>query len=189
MLKRAMSKNNRSSRRRAACTALAVTAALTGAAVTAAPSAAALAWKCKTSTKSIDQANYDGPWADNWDFKVKICAARSGGTVYSKASISWDGPVGGVDDTSIFDGAYFRLVLKKQQSGTDPVKRSKNGGGIEAKLENSDGNGNYNGSYSTGTISYKLGAGKGYSDGTLYLDWSDDGHGYQRHDFAASPVR
>ena len=189
MLKRIASPHSRRAPRRgSALTALALTTALTGAAVTAAPAASALSWKCKTSTKSIDQANYDGPWADQWDVKVKTCAARSGSTVYAKASVSWDGPSGGVD-ANIFDGAYLRLMIKKQQSGSDPVKKAKNGHGIEAKLEDSDSNGNYNNSYGTGTISYRMGSAKGYADSTLYLDWNDDGDGYHRHNFAASPAR
>ena len=119
-----------------------------------------------------------------WD----LCAKRSGSTISAYATISWDGPLyGRVDDSSIFDGAYFKLQVKKSQSGTDPVKRSKNYHGIEAKLENSDSNANYNNSYTTPVLSYKIGSSKGLADGELYLDWNNDGKGYWKHQFSASP--
>ncbi|MFC8348571.1 hypothetical protein [Streptomyces sp. NPDC057280] len=173
-----------------ATSAAVVVAALAGTtAITAATPAAAADYKCTTSTKSVDDPSYSGPWADNWDFTVKVCAKRSGSTVYSYAKISWDGPAyGQVDDDTIFDSAYFKVQIKKSQSGTDPVKTSKNFHGIEAKLEDSTSNGNYNNSYTTGTISYRIGSGKGLGDGELHLDWDSDGGGDQKHLFSASPT-
>lgn len=175
---------------RSAATAAAVAALAGGAAVATATPAAAAGYKCTTSPeKSIDDPSYSGPWADNWDFTVTICAKRSGSYVYSYAKISWDGPVyADVDDTSKFEDAYFKVQIKKSQSGTDPVKKSKNFGGIEAKLENSDSNGNYNGSYTTGTISYKIGSSKGLGDGELHLNWKNDGKGDRTYGFTASPT-
>ena len=95
---------------------------------------------------------------------------------------------GQVDDYTIFDLAYFKVQIKKSQSGTDPVKKSKNFYGIENKLEDSASNGNYNNSYTTGTISYKIGSSKGLGDGELHLDWDSDGGGDQKHLFSASPT-
>lgn len=175
---------------RSTSTAVIITALAGTAAIATATPAAAASYKCTTSPeKSIDDPSYSGPWADNWDFTVKVCAKRSGSYIYSYAKISWDGPAYGlVDDDTIFDDAYFKVQIKKSQSGTDPVKKQKNFGGIEAKLENSDSNANYNGSYTTGTISYKIGSSKGLGDGELHLDWDSDGAGPQNHKFSASPT-
>ncbi|MES5819529.1 hypothetical protein [Streptomyces sp. RG80] len=174
---------------RSASTAFVVAALAGGTAVATAGPAAAATYKCTSSSKSIDDPSYSGPWADNWDFTVKVCAKRSGSTVYSYAKTSWDGPVySSVDDTTKFEDAYFKVQIKKSQSGTDPVKKSANYGGIEAKLENSDSTGNYNGSYTTPTLSYKIGAGKGLGDGELHLNWKNDGHGDRNYQFSASPV-
>jgi hypothetical protein len=173
--------------RRIAAAALATTALASTAILTATP-ASALTYKCTSSTKSIDNPAYSGPWADNWDIKISLCSARSGSTVYSYAKASWDGPVmAAVDDTSIFNSAYLRIWIAKSTSGTDPVVRSANFHGIEAKLENSDSWGNYNGSYQTSVISYRVGSTKAYVDGQLKLDWRNDGRGAQSHAYSASP--
>ncbi|MEU0027408.1 hypothetical protein [Streptomyces sp. NPDC006335] len=178
-----------SSLKRSTSTAVIIAALAGSAAIATATPAAAASYHCKTSTKSIDDPSYSGPWADNWDFTVRICAKRSGSTVYSYANISWDGPVyADADDTSIFDDAYFKLQIKKSQAGTDPVKKQANFGGIEAKLEHSGSDANYNGSYTTGTISYKIGSTKGLGDGELKLDWNNDGAGVRTYPFTASPT-
>ncbi|MFE7272464.1 hypothetical protein [Streptomyces sp. NPDC057623] len=164
------------------------TLAGTAALATAAPASAA-SYHCTTSTKSIDDAAYDGAWADNWDFTVKLCAKQSGDYLYSYASLSWDGPAyGQVDDPTIFDGAYFKVQAKKSVSGTDPVLKQANYHGIEAALENSDSNANYNNHYTTPVMKTKVGAARVLTDGELYLDWNNDGNGYGRHQFTASPV-
>lgn len=174
--------------RRSAASILAVVAVASTTLISASPASAA-SYHCKSSKKSIDTANYNGPWADQWDVTTKLCAKRSGSYVYGYASVSWDGPVfGSVDDSSIFDGARFRLQIKKSQAGTDPVKASKDYYGIEAKLENSNSWGNYNGSFSTGTIKWKAGSAKGLADGSLQLDWHRCCGGYKDHDFSASPA-
>ncbi|MEH0658476.1 hypothetical protein QA860_12180 [Streptomyces stelliscabiei] len=167
-----------------------VLAALAGsAALATAYPAAAADYKCTTSKKSIDDAAYSGPWADNWDVTVRLCAKRSGSTVYTYAKISWDGPAyGQVDDSTIFDDAYFKLQVKRSQSGTDPVKKSAKYYGIESRLENSDSNANYNNSYTTPVLSYTIGSARGLADGELHLDWNNDGKGYGKHLFSASPT-
>lgn len=166
-----------------------VTAALAGTAVLTATPASALSYKCTTSTKSIDNPAYDGPWADNWDIKISLCSARSGSTVYSYAKASWDGPVMAyIDDSSIFDDAYLRIWIAKSVSGTDPVVRRASFTGIESRLENSDDWGNYNGSYQTSVISYPVGSTRAYVDGQLKLDWNNDGRSYQTHGYSASPA-
>jgi hypothetical protein len=102
--------------------------------------------------------------------------------------ISWDSPVYGINDNSgLFDDAYFRLMIKKSKSGTDPVVKNAYYSGIEDKLEQSDNNGNYNGSFTGSTVKYKIGSAKGYSDGRLMLDWNNDGNGSRYYEFAASP--
>ena len=92
-----------------------------------------------------------------------------------------------VDDTSTFSDAYVRIWIAKSVAGSDPVVRAGNYGAIEARLENSDSWGNYNGSYQTPTISYRVGSAKAYVDGQLKLDWRNDGKSHQTHNFAASP--
>ncbi|MFF7447383.1 MULTISPECIES: hypothetical protein [unclassified Streptomyces] len=174
---------------RSASTAIVVAALAGGATVATAGPAAAASYHCTSSSKSIDDPSYSGPWADNWDVTVTMCAKRSGSTVYSYAKVSWDGPVyASADDTAKFEDAYFKVQIKKSQSGTDPVKKSANYGGIEAKLENSDSTGNYNGSYTTPTLSYRIGSSKGLGDGELHLNWSNDGKGDRTYQFTASPV-
>ncbi|MFD5128979.1 hypothetical protein [Streptomyces olindensis] len=174
--------------KRSATTAV-IIAALAGTSAATTTPAAAADYRCTTSTKSIDDAAYSGPWADNWDVTVRLCAKRSGSTVYTYAKISWDGPLyGQVDDSSIFDGAYFKLQIKKSQVGTDPVKKSANYYGIESRLENSDSNANYNGSYTTPVLSYTIGSSRALADGELHLDWNNDGRGYWTHQFSASPA-
>ncbi|MFJ9379291.1 hypothetical protein [Streptomyces sp. NPDC101455] len=164
--------------------ATAAGALIAAAIVTASPAAAALNWHCKASSHSIDQANYSGPLPDQWDFTVRNCTARSGSYVYSKASISWDGPYFAKDNW--YDGAYYHLVTKKSVAGTDPTVGRHDTAGLEAKLENSNAYGN--GSYATATIKVKVGASKGYTDGTLYLDWRRCCGGYKSWGFAASPA-
>ncbi|WP_405889821.1 hypothetical protein OG427_07175 [Streptomyces sp. NBC_00133] len=170
-------------------TAAVLVAALAGTTLATISPASAATYRCTTSTASIDDPSYSGPWADNWDFKVSLCAARSGSTIYTYAKISWDGPMyGQVDDSTVFDGAYFKLQTKRSQAGPDPVKKSANYYGIGSRLENSDSNANYNGSYTTPTLAYNIGSGRGLADGELHLDWDSDGAGYRTHMFAASPV-
>lgn len=175
--------------RRSAAGLLAIAAVASTTLIAASPASAA-SYHCKTSSKSIDQANYSGPLPDQWDVTTKLCARRSGSYVYAYAFVSWDGPVSisGVDDKSIFDAARFRLQIKKSQSGTDPVKTSTDYYGIEAKLEDSTSNANYNNSYTTGTIKWKAGSSRGLADGVLQLDWRRCCGGYHSYDFSASPV-
>ncbi|WP_052868775.1 hypothetical protein [Streptomyces niger] len=172
---------------RTSATVLCAAVAISGALLATAPAASAASYHCKTSHATIDDASYTGPAPDNWDVTVRNCAKRSGSSLYSYARISWDGPVyGQVDDSSLFDGAYYRLMVKKSRSGTDPMVKSHKLPGIEQQLENSAYSGNYNGSYRTPT--YKTTIGKyALTDGTLYLDWNNDGHGYRGTAFAASP--
>lgn len=175
--------------KRSASAAVIVTALAGTAAVATATPAAAASYQCTSQDKSIDDPSYSGPWPDNWNVTVTVCAKRSGTTVYSYAKITWSGAERAtVDDTSIFDDAYFKVQIKKSQSGTDPVKKSANFGAIEAKMENSNSSGDYKGSYTTGTISYKIGSSKGLGDGELHLNWNNDGAGDRNYGFKASPV-
>ncbi|OEV29351.1 hypothetical protein AN219_16990 [Streptomyces nanshensis] len=171
----------------AATTAL-LTASLAGAGLAgASPASAAEAagYHCTTSSKSIDDPGYSGPWADNWDIKVKLCAKRSGSHVRTIAKVAWDGPVY-ANGTRVFDGANFRLQAKKSTSGTDPVVKGGTFRGIKSKLERSDSNGNHNGRYSTGSVTAKI-SGKGRADGKLRLNWNNDGRDYRSYFYAASP--
>ncbi|MFF9040511.1 hypothetical protein ACF090_34170 [Streptomyces sp. NPDC014892] len=175
--------------KRSTSTAAIVTALVGTAAVATANPAAAANYQCTTSTESIDDPAYSGPWADNWDVTVRLCAMRSGSTVSTYAKLSWDGPAYTyADDSTILDGAYFNLQVKKSQAGTDPVKKSKKYHGIESRLESSGSDANYNNSYTTPVLSYAISSSHALADGELRLDWNNDGRGYWKHLFSASPT-
>ncbi|WP_143196920.1 hypothetical protein [Streptomyces sp. CB00455] len=170
---------------------LAAAAALACVAATAPAGAAAQAplhYQCSSSTRSIDDTAYSGPWPDNWDVTISVCAARSGSTVHSYAEARWDGPTFyAVDDTTIFDGAKIRLQIKESRHGTDPLVAEHDFTGLEARLEDSNSNAHYNGRYRTGTISHRAGP-RALADVVLFLDWHGDGRGYQRHEYTGSPT-
>ncbi|KPI25108.1 hypothetical protein QFZ66_001887 [Streptomyces sp. B4I13] len=163
--------------------ALAGTAAL----ATAAPASAA-SYHCKTSSHSVDDPSYSGPDSDNWDFDVTLCAMRSGGYIYTTATVYWDGPYTAKNrSTYTFNKAKFQLQTKRSVSGTDPVVKSAAYTGLEHALEHSSSNGN--GSYSTGTLKSAAGSGRYLADGYIQLDWSGDGKSYRSPIlFTASPV-
>lgn len=167
----------------------AILAALAGTAAlaTAAPASAA-SYQCKTSSHSVDDPSYTGPDSDNWDIDVTLCAMRSGGYIYTNATVYWDGPYTAQNrNTYTFNNAKFQLQTKKSVSGTDPVVKSAAYNGLEYALEHSSMHGN--GSYSTGTLKYKAGSGRYLADGYIQLDWSGDGKGYLKPIlFTASPV-
>ncbi|MFI9755730.1 hypothetical protein [Streptomyces collinus] len=169
---------------RTALAALITAGAVVGTTLATATPASALSYKCSTSKQSIDDAGFYGAMPDNWDFTIKICAARSGSYVYSYAKLTWDGPV--YSDGNILDSAAFRLYVKKSVSGPDPVKTYKPFG-IESKLEAHDSVGNHNGTYTTPKARYKIGSGKALSDGALKLNWDFDGAGVRTYGFSASP--
>ncbi|WP_328373201.1 hypothetical protein OG800_49865 (plasmid) [Streptomyces sp. NBC_00445] len=161
--------------------ASAVTASLLGATVALATPASALSWKCSTSSKSIDDAGYWGPVADNWSFKVTNCAARSGSYAYAKSTIRWDAPWYYSGATETFDGAKFRVYIKRASTGSVLRYATYD---IQHRLEHSDASGN--GSWTTPTISKRVGSSRAYGDGTLKLDWNNDGAGYRNYGFTGS---
>ncbi|MDF3147081.1 MULTISPECIES: hypothetical protein [unclassified Streptomyces] len=175
--------------KRSTATAL-ILAALAGttALATAAPATAA-GYQCKTSSDSVDDPSYTGPDSDNWDLEVTLCAMRSGGYIYTNATVYWDGPYTAKNrNTYTFNNAKFQLQTKRSVRGTDPVVKSAAYNGLEYALEHSSMHGN--GSYSTGTLKHKAGSGSRYlADGYIQLDWSGDGKGYLKPIlFTASPV-
>lgn len=110
----------RSSAGRKAMSVALVGVTVAGVSVLAVSPASALSWTCKSSSKTIDDAGYSGPWGDNWDFTVTNCVARSGSYVYAKATVKWDAPPwysGSTDNLAeVFDSAGFRLYLKHADS-------------------------------------------------------------------------
>ncbi|MCZ1012074.1 hypothetical protein [Streptomyces lydicus] len=171
--------------KRSAATGL-ILAAMAGGtlATTVSPaSAATLHYHCKSSYKSIDNPGDWGPAPDNWDFTVKNCVARSGSYVYAKAKISWDGPIGGAK----FDSdPYFRLYAQKSVRGNDHTQAYWDFNMADA-LARHDKWSNHNGSMTTGTIRAKVSKGKGYADGALKINWSDDDHRTRHYGFSGSP--
>lgn len=166
--------------------ALLAAAAVTGTTLATATTASAASYHCKTSSASVDNPGYNGPWADNVTFSVSLCAKRSGGYIYTYAKANFEGPVMNINDTGIFDGARFLLQTKKSISGTDPVVKSGTYTGLEYKLEH--GNTAGNGSYTTGTLKHKAGSGRYLADGAAQLDWNNDGKSYRTTNFSASPT-
>ncbi|MFD3720140.1 hypothetical protein [Streptomyces sp. NPDC058674] len=149
---------------------------------------AQLRYQCSGSTRSIDDTAYSGPWPDNWDVTISVCAARSGATAYAYAEARWDGPTFySVDDPTIFDAAKIRLQIKQSRDGTDPVVAEKDFAGLEARLEDSTSKANYDGRYRTDTISHRIGN-RALADVVLFLDWHGDGRGFQRHEYTGSPA-
>ncbi|MGQ4480270.1 hypothetical protein [Streptomyces sp. SAS_276] len=163
--------------------ALASTATL----ATAAPASAA-SYHCKTSSATADDPSYSGPDSDNWDFDVTLCATRSGGYIYTTATVYWDGPYSAAQhSTYTFNKAKFQLQTKHSVRGTDPVVTTAAYTGLEHALEHSSAHGN--GSYATGTLKYRAGTGRYLADGYIQLDWSGDGKSYRSPiPFTASPV-
>ena len=117
---------------------------------------------------------------------MKLRAKRVSGVIYAYAKASWGGPVCFVNQTDILDAARFHLEIKKSVSGTDPVMKSANAYGIEYKLEH--GNAAGNGSFTTPVLKYTAGKGRYLADGSIQLDWNNDGKGYRTTSFSASPV-
>ncbi|MEU9167718.1 hypothetical protein AB0D34_07975 [Streptomyces sp. NPDC048420] len=161
--------------------AASVAVAVLGATAAMTTPASALSWSCKTSSKTIDDAGYSGPWADNWDVKIKVCAARSGGYGYGRATISWDAPPYYQGATGTFDGAQLRLFLVRPDSAATVTNATYN---IEYKLEHSNSSGN--GSWTTPTIKAKTSK-RIYADTTLRLDWNNDGRGYRNYEYTGTP--
>ncbi|WP_369213636.1 hypothetical protein [Streptomyces flavofungini] len=166
--------------------ALLAAAAVTGTTLATATTASAASYHCKSSKASVDNPAYSGPWADNYNFTVKLCAKRSGGYIYTNARVDFEGPVSYVNQTDVLDAARFHLQTKKSVSGTDPVVKAANYTGLEYKLEH--GNTAGNGSYTTGTMKYKAGSGRYLADGIIQLDWNRDGKAYRNTNFTASPT-
>jgi hypothetical protein len=169
--------------------ALFAAVAVTGTTLATAGTASAASYSCKTSSSgSYDDPSYNGPDSDNWEFDVKLCAMRSGGYIYTTATVYWDGPYSsGTNNHFTFDDARFRLQTKKSVSGTDPVVQYANYNGLEGALENSSAAGN--GSYKTGTLKYKARSGRYLADGYIQLNWSGDGKSYRSPiHFSASPT-
>ncbi|MFJ4622314.1 hypothetical protein [Streptomyces sp. NPDC088812] len=174
--------------KRTAVTLLAA-AAVAGTTLATAGTASAAGYSCKTSSSgSYDDPSYNGPDSDNWEFDVKLCAMRSGGYIYTTATVYWNGPYSsGTNNSFTFNKARFHLETKKSVSGTDPVVKSATYTGLEGALENSSAAGN--GSYKTGTLKYKAGSGRYLADGYIQLDWSGDGKDYRAPiQFTASPT-
>ncbi|MFF4498627.1 hypothetical protein [Streptomyces sp. NPDC001546] len=165
---------------------LLVTAFAGAATTTATATAASLGYVCSSSTKTIDDASYSGPWPDNWDVTVETCAARSGATVYAYSDIRWDGPHYGSTDAVIFDGAKVRVQISQSREGTDPVVAEQDFS-LKSRLEKSTSNGDHDGHWRTPVISHRAGRGA-YGNSVIFLDWHKDGHGYQAHDYKGSPT-
>ncbi|MFI7278544.1 hypothetical protein [Streptomyces sp. NPDC049879] len=160
-------------------TAAAVAVTLTGGALCTAPAAVA-AEKCTTSSKSLDMPQYSGPWPDNWDFTVKVCARRSGSNVSAWARVEWNAPTS-AEQVATFDAARVRVQVKRSQSGTDPMLKS---GTYDFRSRAEDGDG----SYTSGTVTAALGKKQGLGDAELLLDWNNDGEGEAVHLFSATPA-
>ncbi len=173
--------------KRTAITLLAV-GALAGTTLATATTASAAGYHCKTSSSSsFDDPSYNGPDSDNWEFDVKLCARRSGGYIYTTATVYWDGPYSHTNNLLTFKKARFHLQTNKSVRGPDKVVKSANYTGLEGALENSSAAGN--GSYKTGMLKYKAGSSRYLADGYIQLDWSGDGKGYRAPiPFSASPT-
>ncbi|MFI0243093.1 hypothetical protein [Streptomyces sp. NPDC016845] len=144
----------------------------------AAPASAA-GYHCRTSSHSLDTPQYSGPWADNWDVHMTLCAKRRHGWVYAYARVRWDGPNGQLGGGFIND-AYVRVQVRH---------KAHNFHGITDRWDSSNHNGDYNGSYTTGVVKWK-GRSKSVAAGSLNIDWKNHGDGrtgYAKTRFRSSP--
>lgn len=149
------------------------------AAGTSAPAEAkAGSWHCNSSSRSLDNPGYSGPWADNVAFKVKVCSKRSGGTVYGKSRVSWSTPSS--YSSSPFDGARLRTYVKKSKSGSDPVRCYKTSRSLRGKFGKSTG------SYTAEGVGCRVSK-YGRGDAALRLNWNNDGKGTRTYKFSAAP--
>ncbi|MFE6163139.1 hypothetical protein ACFQ7F_29970 [Streptomyces sp. NPDC056486] len=172
--------------KRSTSAALALASAVGAVSLAAAGPASAASYRCTTSSASVDDPAYSGPLSDNYNFKVTQCAKRVSGVIYAYAKASWDGPVWFVNQTDVLDGARFHLQVKKSVSGPDPVVKYKNSYGIEYKLEH--GNTAGNSSFTTPVLRYSAKSGRYLADGSIQLDWNNDGKSYRTTLFSASPT-
>ncbi|MCX4659283.1 hypothetical protein ACIBCB_03040 [Streptomyces uncialis] len=164
--------------------ALAAATLLVPALAGTAQAAPASGWHCKTSSKTVDHPGSTAVW-DDFDFKVKTCAKRSGGTIYAKATVDIDGPPG-FYGYSVVNSARALVQVKRSVSGPDPVSKHKYGPGLGSKMNNLNTSGNA--LYTSPTVSHKAGAGSSYyGDSVLQIDWKDDGKGLRSYAFSASP--
>ncbi|MFD3722724.1 hypothetical protein [Streptomyces sp. NPDC058674] len=163
----------------------AVLLALAVVAGTAPPDQAAPAYRCSRSVQTIDDAGYSGPWPDDWEMTVRVCAARSGPTLRTYAEARWDGPAyQALDDPTILDGARLRVQIRQRDGA---VVASQDSSGIESRMEDSNGQGGHNGTFRTPTLSHRAAPGA-HADAVLLLDWHGDGRGYSSYQYGSSPV-
>ncbi|MEU0688365.1 hypothetical protein [Streptomyces uncialis] len=150
-----------------------------------AQAAPAASWKCTTSKKTVDHPGSSVIW-DDFDFKVKTCAKRSGGTIYANVRVDVDGPPG-FSGYDVVNSARVVVQIKRSVSGPDPVSASKHGTGLGSKMNNLNGSGNT--LYTSPTLSHRAAAGsRYYGDTALQIDWKTDGRGLKNYDFSASPI-
>ena len=170
--------------RQVAACAAGVALLLGGAAVPAANAhsapadAKASGWHCNTSSRSIDNPGYSGPWADNVSFKIKVCSKRSGGKVYGKTRVSWSTP--STYASNPFDAASLRTYVKKSTSGSDPVRCYKTSRSLRGKFGKSTG------SYTAAGVGCRVSK-YGRADAALRLNWNNDGKGTRTYKFSAAP--
>ncbi|MFF4699943.1 hypothetical protein [Streptomyces chattanoogensis] len=155
-------------------------------AATASPASASSSssgWRCHTSYKSIDNPGDWGPAPDNWDFTVKNCIKRQGGSVFAAAKVSWDGPIGGARWDR---DPHFRLYVMQSAPGTDRVVAHRDFH-IGYALNRHDRWGDHDGSFDTGAWRVRTGKRGLYAGGALKIDWAGDDRGVRHYGFSPSP--
>ncbi|GAA2349475.1 hypothetical protein OKJ48_02760 [Streptomyces kunmingensis] len=99
--------------------------------------------------------------------------------MYAYARVRWDGPNSQRGGGYIHD-AFVRVQVKHN---------ARNFHGIAGRWDSSDRNGNYNGSYTTGTVKWK-GRSRAVAAASLNIDWRNHGDGrtgYAKTHFRSSP--
>ncbi|MFD7551945.1 hypothetical protein ACFV0R_16260 [Streptomyces sp. NPDC059578] len=150
-----------------------------------AQAAPAASWKCTTSSRTVDHPGSSAIW-DDFDFKVKTCSQRSGGTIYARVNVDVDGPPG-FSGYDVVNEARVLVQVKRSVSGPDPVSKYAYGPGLGSKMNNLNGSGNT--LYTSPTVSHRAAAGsRYYGDSVLQIDWETDGQGLKSYAFSASPL-
>lgn len=133
--------------------------------------------ECVTSSRELDMPQSSTPWPDNWTFRTTVCAQRSGATVTAYATLKWTAPRALSHQVDTFDGASIDVGIARTATSRRLTSR---GYDVRDRLERGSG------SYTTGKVSYPVGAARAVGQAALYLNWNNDGRGAQSVPVVAS---
>lgn len=119
------------------------------------------------------------PWPDNWVFRTTVCAYRSGGIVTAYATLKWTAPRALMHQVDTFDGASIDVGIARTAKGRRLISRAYD---VRDRMERGSG------TYTTGRLSYRAGAGRAVGQAALHLNWNNDGRGMDTLPVSPSPA-